>query len=138
MTRFILKCRLLLFLVFMFSCKSSFFYDNSCRKYVSKFPYTNYVQKGFNTFYSDFKSGADKKGIQTVCELYQPKIIKVEGIRLQIGHGYSVKAIFKSDHYQHIWPDTTASCHDCFCPEYDTAKIAGFELLKDNVLVHSY
>lgn len=138
MTRFILKYRLLLLVVFVIGCKGLSPYDKSCKNLVRGFPYRHYIGKKFGEFYRDFKAKADTRGIETICNLYYPKPGMVGGTQLQLGKGYKISARTNSKYYTPNYSDTIPKCYECSCIQNDTAKITGFELSKNNQIIRTY
>ncbi len=104
---------------------------------VKKFPFRHYIGKDFKNFYTEFKSQADTQHIATQTNLYQPNVLRIEGVEIFAGY-YCVKAYFKSAHY--FIPDWEHpdSCLQWDCPQFDTAKLNRFEVLKENLVIKTY
>ena len=122
------------FLLFLFAISSLAASLIPGENLVKKFPYRKYLGKDFQTFYGNFKSESDTQKVIMMTHCYQPQPGKVIGIEINAGY-CAVIAYFKYNHYftpnwEH--PDT---CLEWDCPQFDTAKLRGFEIRKDNIAI---
>lgn len=104
---------------------------------IRRFPYSDYIGKTFGEFHHAFLLNCDKESVATHASLFRPKVISIEGININVGHEYTVRAFFKTVHYISI-PADSSDCKEWSCPEYDTAIINGYDILKNGQPYREY